>query len=130
MTEGVAVKEHSERLPKEGSERTVEEKDGRIGLSRLIGMLRRRKRRPSGGEEPAAQDSPETATGATPTAIVAQLEADIAELEKRLQALEADGQGEPEQARMLQLLLRNRKDVLERAKARKFLLDGASYGVK
>ncbi len=130
MAQGVAVKEHTERLSKEGSERAVKEKDGRISLSRLMGMLRRRRRRPSEGKEPAAQDSQDTATGATRTAIVAQLEADIAELEKRLRALEADGHGEPEQTRMLHLLLRNRKDVLERAKARKFLLDGASYGVK
>ncbi len=130
MAQGVPVKEHPERLSEEGSERAAEERDGRIGLSRLIGLLRRRKRRPREREEPAAQGSPDTTNGATPTAIVAQLEADIAELEKRLQALEADGREEPEQTRMLHLLLRNRKDVLERAKSRKFLLDGASYGVK
>ena len=130
MAQEVPVKEPLERVSEESSERSAEETDGRIGLSRLIGMLRRRKRRPSEGGELVAGHSTDATAGATPAAIVTQLEADIAELEKRLQALEDDGQEEPEKARMLHLLLRNRKDVLERAKARKFLLDGASYGVK
>ena len=111
-------------------ERNDEETDGRLSLSRFMGMLRRRTRQRTQHEADTVQDTVDTSTAQSPSAVVTQLEADIAELERRLQALEDDKQEEAEQARMLNLLLRNRKDVLERAKARKFLLDGGSYGVK
>ncbi len=124
MTQGVA------RESVEIAERSGEETDGRLSLSRFMGMLRRRNRQRTEGEMDPVQESADTSTAHSPSAVVTQLEADIAELERRLQALEDDEQEEAEQARMLHLLLRNRKDVLERAKARKFLLDGASYGVK
>lgn len=130
MTQWVAVKERVVRLSEDGADGVAEETDGRISLSRLLGMLRRRDRHRTQSESGTAKDSAGTITAQSPSAVVTQLEADIAELEKRLQALGGEEPAEAEEARMLRLLLRNRKDVLERAKARKFLLDGASYGVK
>ena len=130
MTQGVAVKEQVETRSAEHAESIGPETDGRISLSRLMGVLRRRHRQRAEPEIRAAERAAPTGASQTPSAVVTRLEADIAELERRLQALEDDADGQAEQARMLQLLLRNRKDVLERAKARKFLLDGASYGVK
>ena len=130
MAQGVAVKEQVETRSAEHAESIGRETDGRISLSRLIGMLRRRDRQRVQGEVRTAEPPVDTGTAQSPSAVVTRLEADIAELEKRLQALGEENEEQAEQARMLNLLLRNRKDVLERAKARKFLLDGASYGVK
>ena len=129
MTQG-AVKDQAEELSGKGADHAAEETDVRMSLSRLLGILRRRERHGTQDEARTTQDSAGPGGAQSPSAVVTQLEADIAELEKRLQALEDDEEGEAEEASMLHLLLRNRKDVLERARARKFLLDGASYGVK
>ena len=130
MTQGVAVKEQVDGPSEERGDRVLHESDGRISLSRLLGMLRRRDRHRTQREVRTTQETVGASAAQSPSAVVTRLEADIAELERRLRALEEDEQQEAEEARMLHLLLRNRKDVLERAKARKFLLDGASYGVK
>ncbi|MDJ0861312.1 MAG: hypothetical protein QNJ87_02370 [Gammaproteobacteria bacterium] len=130
MTQGLSDKDQVSGASEQGAERPAKESDAGNGLSRLLGMLRRRDRDAGQRRDEPVSASPGTAAGSSPSAVVAQLQAEIAELEKRLEALEGDEEPETDQARMLQLLLRNRKDVLERAKARKFLLDGASYGVK
>ncbi len=61
-----------------------------------------------------------------PEVSIPQLEADIAELEKRLETL---GEGSAD-APMLHMLLRNRRHVVARARAGKFLLDRTSSGKK
>ncbi len=130
MTQGLPDKDQVSGASEQGAERAAEESGASNSLSRLLGMLRRRDRDAGQRRNQPVSASPSAAAGSSPSAVVAQLQAEIAELERRLDALASDEEPETDHSRMLHLLLRNRKDVLERAKARKFLLDGASYGVK
>ncbi len=72
---------------------------------------------PSGEALPAAPNPPRF-----PEVTIPHLEAEIAELEKRLATLGEHSADAP----MLKMLLRNRRHVVARAKAGKFLLDPAS----